>query len=629
MFVKQVVLQIIRIYIDKSFGFVETILKLQSLRPMLNHSESKFSALVDDRVTAINASRIKAMSPFLVAYAVFILLTDYVFQGVWSDEYLPYYRVLDIFFVAISFFSFYCYWVAKPSRCSHRRLIVRGLPFVVLIWSAIITGIEVNSLGVSTFILTLLVIVFLLYIDIKLSLLYFLGSGGVLLLSITLFGHLNKDVVPFLFMILPVFAFAILISWQNHKNKVNDIMSTEKILDLNMELQQIKDGLEDEVELRTHELLIAKQKAEESDKLKTAFLQNMSHEIRTPLNSICGFSEIIHASTQDEQTKTFSGIVLSSSNQLLSIVNDILTISAIETGQEELNLTEVDICDLINHLEKVFARQIVDKEVVVKVQVPDNHRNAIINADKTKLRQVLSNLLSNALKFTPSGSIEFGFKHDGEELTFFVKDTGIGIDKSKFNVIFSRFAQADETIQSVFGGTGLGLSISKGFVQLMGGRIWLESGLGKGTNFYFTIPYLPVAKEPTEKFANNQENISNQPVTILVAEDEEYNFIFLKELLTRWNFNVLHSRCGQEAIDMFKSEPNIGLVLMDIRMPVMNGYDAAKEIRAINPNIPIVAQTAYALVHERIKYGNAFDDYITKPIPKEKLAELFHRLKLL
>ncbi|MDD3688007.1 MAG: ATP-binding protein [Bacteroidales bacterium] len=569
------------------------------------------------------------MSPFLVAYAAFILLTDFVFQGVWSDEYLPFYRILDVVFAAISIFSVYCFWIPKPTSCSHRRLIVRGLPFVVLVWSAIITGIEVNNLGVSTFILTLLAIVFLLYINIKLSLLYFLGSGGALLLSITLLGHLNRDVIPLLFMLLPVFAFAILISWQNHKNKVNDIISTEKILDLNTELQQIKDGLEDEVEHRTHELLIAKQKAEESDKLKTAFLQNMSHEIRTPLNSICGFSEMIQSTVQDEQIKTFSSIVLSSSNQLLSIVNDILTISAIETGQEELNLTEVDICDLIFQLEKVFVQQVGVKDVAVSAHIPNNHQNTIIKADKTKLRQVLSNLLSNAVKFTPSGSIAFGFVEEGEELTFFVKDTGIGIDKNKFNVIFSRFAQADETIQSVFGGTGLGLSISKGFVELMGGRIWLESEVGKGTDFYFTIPYIPLVKEKIEGLGLIHENRSNQNISILVAEDEEFNFFFLKELLTMWNFNVLHARNGQETVEMCKSNSNIRLVLMDIRMPVMNGYDAAKEIRAINPDIPIVAQTAYALVHERIKYGNAFDDYITKPIPKEKLAELFQRLKLL
>lgn len=565
------------------------------------------------------------MSPFLVAYAAFILLTE----GVWSDEYLPFYRILDVVFAAISLFSMYCFWIAKPTSCSHRRLIVRVLPFVVLVWSAIITGIEVNNLGVSTFILTLLAIVFLLYINIKLSLFYFLGSGGALLLSITFFGHLNKDVIPFIFMLLPVFAFAILISWQNHKNKVNDIVSTEKILDLNMELQKIKDGLEDEVEHRTHELLVAKQKAEESDKLKTAFLQNMSHEIRTPLNSICGFSEMIQGIAQDEQIKTFSNIVLSSSNQLLSIVNDILTISAIETGQEELNLTEVDICDLLYQLEKVFAQQAGVKDVVVSAHIPNNYQNTIIKADKTKLRQVLSNLLSNAVKFTPSGSIAFGFVEEGEELTFFVKDTGIGIDKNKFNVIFSRFAQADETIQSVFGGTGLGLSISKGFVALMGGRIWLESEVGKGTDFYFTIPYIPVLKEKIEGLGLIHENRSNQNISILVAEDEEFNFFFLKELLTMWNFNVLHARNGQETVEMCKSNSNIRFVLMDIRMPVMNGYDAAKEIRAVNPDILIVAQTAYALVHERIKYGNAFDDYITKPIPKEKLAELFQRLKLL
>ena len=237
------------------------------------------------------------------------------------------------------------------------------------------------------------------------------------------------------------------------------------------------------------ELIAVKEKAEESDKLKTAFLQNMSHEIRTPLNSIIGFSERLNSSKVTKEKRQFyTDIIIKSGFQLLSVVSDILVISSIDTGQEQLNKESVCINTLISEVETIFKQQIDGKRVKLKTKKPIPKADAKILTDKTKLTQILTNLISNAIKFTPVGEIEFGYSIKNNELVFFVKDNGIGIDRSKHEIIFERFVQAEESIVIDYGGTGLGLSICKGFVELLGGKIWVESELGKGAKFYFTVP---------------------------------------------------------------------------------------------------------------------------------------------
>lgn len=382
--------------------------------------------------------------------------------------------------------------------------------------------------------------------------------------------------------------------------------------------------LNEELRQTNEELYRAKEKAEEGNQLKTAFLQNMSHEIRTPMNAIIGFSQLLNKQElEDEKRKDFTNIIINSTNQLLSIVNDVLTISSLETKQEKLTIQKVCINSILTELFTIFKGQADHHQLsfISKPQLDDAQSE--IFTDRTKLTQILSNLLANSLKFTKEGYVEFGYSLDNGELEFYVKDTGIGIQANMQEKIFERFNQADISISKKYGGTGLGLAISKAFVELLGGRIWVESEQGKGATFYFTIPYNPshsleevVVTTPPEK---------KQKATILVAEDEEYNYMLIAELLADTELKLIHSKNGEETVGICKENPEVNLILMDIKMPIMDGYTAAKEIKSFRPELPIVAQSAYAMEHEIEQYGNIFDDYITKPIKSEALQQSIKR----
>jgi len=371
------------------------------------------------------------------------------------------------------------------------------------------------------------------------------------------------------------------------------------------------------------ELIKAKEKAEESDRLKSAFLQNLSHEIRTPLNAICGFSGMLNKpELSEEKRKSFTSIIQTSSNQLLSIVSDILTISSLETKQEKINIDKVCVNNIIIDLLSIFKQQTKNQTISLYAKQALSDKQSEIYTDKTKITQILSNLISNALKFTHEGFIEFGYNLKSNELEFYVKDSGIGIKPELQEKIFERFRQADLSINKKYGGTGLGLSISKGFAELLGGKIWVNSEIDKGSTFYFTIPYKPV-NEAVTKIDNNQETqkqTNNKPI-ILVAEDEEFNFLYIEELLIEFDYQLIHAKDGQETVDIFKTNLNISLILMDIKMPIMDGHTAAKIIKEQKPNLPIVAQSAYALEHEIERFVGIFDDYLTKPINETDLKQ--------
>ncbi len=373
------------------------------------------------------------------------------------------------------------------------------------------------------------------------------------------------------------------------------------------------------------ELIKAKEKAEESDRLKSAFLQNMSHEIRTPLNAISGFSDLLNEQDiSKEKLGRFVSIIQNSSQQLISIVTDILTISSLETNQEKLNLSKVCINNEIEELLLIFKQQALNHNISLQAKYELSDNQSEIYTDKTKIIQVITNLLTNALKFTNEGFVEFGYNVKDKELEFYVKDSGIGIDLEFHEYIFERFRQAGKSINKLYGGTGLGLAISKAFVELLGGKIWVESELEKGSTFYFTIPYNAVNEENITSNTNQKKQIKDSN-TILVAEDEEFNFLFINELLKRMNLKVIHAKDGNEAIEIFKTNPDIDMILMDIKMPNMTGDVAAKIIKEINTEIPIVAQTAYALENEQAKYKEIFDDYITKPINKDILKYTIYK----
>ncbi|MFD1293087.1 PAS domain S-box protein [Lutibacter holmesii] len=374
-----------------------------------------------------------------------------------------------------------------------------------------------------------------------------------------------------------------------------------------------------------NELKLALAKAQESDRLKSSFLANMSHEIRTPMNGIIGFSELfLNPELSYAERKEYAKIVINSSKQLLSIVNDILDISKIEAGVVKLNYENVNVNELLHNLETFYAPKAKKSNLKLTCVKGLKNSESNIKIDKTKLNQVITNLVSNAFKFTNKGSIEFGYELIDGFLRFYVKDTGVGIDKKQHDVIFDRFIQVDEDYSKQSKGTGLGLAISKRFVELFKGEIWLNSSK-EGTTIFFTVPYTKVKETIVRSVVDKKVKIveSNIEISILVAEDEEYNLLYINELFSKTNYKVIEAENGLEAVEMAKKHPEIKLILMDIKMPIMNGIEAMKEIKQIRPNIPIVALSAFAMESDKENaLENGFDGYVSKPIDKKILFDL-------
>jgi PAS domain S-box-containing protein len=375
------------------------------------------------------------------------------------------------------------------------------------------------------------------------------------------------------------------------------------------------------------ELKKALTKAQESDKLKSSFLANMSHEIRTPMNGIIGFSELfLDTELSYADRKRYANIVVNSSKQLLTIVNDILDISKIEAGVVKLNYQSTNINHLIDDLHEFYNQVAKDNKLYLNVKKGLDSAKSFIEIDGPKLNQVLTNLLSNSFKFTEKGGVEFGYElKDANTLLFFVKDTGIGIDNELHAVIFDRFMQANLNLSKQSKGTGLGLAISKKFVELFNGEIWIDSN-EKGTTIYFTIPYLKSKEKPITTVVEqkiSQIPIENMELTILIAEDEEYNMLYMNELFSNSKINIIEAFNGLEAVELAKSNPDIDLILMDIKMPIMNGIEAMNEIKKIKPNIPIIALSAFAMESDKeTALKNGFDEYLSKPIDRKKLFAL-------
>ena len=376
-----------------------------------------------------------------------------------------------------------------------------------------------------------------------------------------------------------------------------------------------------------HELKLAKSKAEESDKLKTAFLQNMSHEIRTPLNGIIGFSKLLlKENISKDEIEEFTTNMQKSGNRLIDIVNNVLDISKIETGQVEINYKTFSLDSLMVDLYQIFSPMAELKDLTFSVHFGPAYDNLTIISDQLKLNQILNNLIDNAIKFTKSGSIDFGYNIIEGSLQLFVKDTGIGLSLENQEIIFDRFSQVETSLSRGFEGAGLGLAICKGLVELLGGSIRVESQLNIGSCFYVTIPYI----SQTEGFKSNKNEIIN-PIksiksTILIVDDDDTSIKYLWNLLKKYNPLILKAENGLQAVEIFKSNPDIDLVLMDIKMPVMDGYEATRQIKKIKPEIPIIAQTAYAFVEEKERIlAVGCDDYISKPIDSVLLIKLIEK----
>lgn len=373
----------------------------------------------------------------------------------------------------------------------------------------------------------------------------------------------------------------------------------------------------------------AKIAAEESDRLKTAFLANMSHEIRTPMNSIVGFSNLlIETGLEDEKRDEYLRHILRSSNLLLNLIDDIIDISKIEAGQLSVNFAESKINPILHEVYHVFEDAKKNPQVKINLLLPPESERYTFITDPLRLRQILSNLVGNALKFTEKGVVEIGYtiRKEGSNpvIEFFVKDTGIGIPKEKQELIFERFRQVDDGRTRKYGGTGLGLSISRRLVELLNGSLRVESEPGSGSVFYFTLPYESRADQDEDSF--EQFSISDykwNDRTILIAEDENSNYELVKATIGRTNVNIIRAVNGEQAVKIVRNAKRIDLVLMDIRMPKMNGYEATGIIKALKPNLPVIAFTAYAMAEDESKSLKAgCDFYISKPIKPLKLLNI-------
>jgi PAS domain S-box-containing protein len=378
------------------------------------------------------------------------------------------------------------------------------------------------------------------------------------------------------------------------------------------------------------ELITAKEKAEESDRLKSAFLANISHEIRTPMNGILGFSELLkEPDLTGEERENYIGMIHQSGHRMLHLLNELIEISRIEAGERTLYIKETQLNEILNDL-YVFYREETEKNGLLLSCVPGlPDAESVIFTDGPKLKQVLINLIQNALKFTHAGKVDFGYQRKDDMLEFFVIDSGIGIQADVKDKIFERFRQADNALTRKYEGAGLGLSISRAYVEMLGGTIRVESEPGDGSSFYFTLPFHPSCSgKPQFVPADIHEPFLFSPnLTLLIAEDDYASSLLLKQILKGENITILHAGNGQEAVELVKLRPEINLVLMDIKMPLMNGFEATRHIRCLRPDVPIIAQTAFASKEDREKAAEAgCDAFISKPIKKNELLELMQML---
>ena len=370
------------------------------------------------------------------------------------------------------------------------------------------------------------------------------------------------------------------------------------------------------------ELENARLKAEESDRLKTSFLANMSHEIRNPMNGIIGFAGFIKEDlTSPQERVRYAEIIEKNAQYLMNIINDIVDIAKIESGHDKVIYDTMSISELINDLNTLFYEQTLQKTLELHFGSLVTYEHDYIITDPQKLRQILFNLINNAVKFTDSGSVTVQVRKSENNLLFTIKDTGIGIRPTEINSIFERFKQSFEIKYKTYGGTGLGLSISRAYAELLGGTIEVKSELGKGSTFTLSLPYYPAERTATideteEMKVKNFVEPNWSGKTILVAEDEPVNMMYIKIALKNTNVAIISAETGADAVNKFEANPNVDLILMDIKMPEMDGFEASHLIRKKSSGVPIIALSGHAMVEQKKLDQAGFSDLISKPVKK-------------
>lgn len=384
------------------------------------------------------------------------------------------------------------------------------------------------------------------------------------------------------------------------------------------ELSMNKATLEQTVVERTKELILAKEKAEESDRLKTSFITNMSHEIRTPLNAIVGFSSMINdPEFSEDEKQEFRQNIMRSSETLTLLVDDILDLSLIETGQIQISPVSFSLNSFLSDIYAEYKVHPNAKHIEVILKNHSEGEDLYLFYDVERVKQVLNNLFSNACKFTEKGFVEIGFSHDKTRAEFYVKDTGIGISDKNIDVIFNRFRKIEDNTTKLYRGNGLGLAVSLEFAKIMDGRLWVESEVNNGSIFYFQLPFVEGRRDLGGKKVSDSPILMNkfEGKKVLVVEDEETNYQLIEKILRPTGCEIIWTENGKKAVELFKANNTFDIVLMDLKMPVMDGYTACKHIKELFPNQKILAVTAYAFKSDHEKIANTgFNGYVAKPL---------------
>ncbi|MBN1950695.1 MAG: tetratricopeptide repeat protein [Bacteroidales bacterium] len=432
--------------------------------------------------------------------------------------------------------------------------------------------------------------------------------------------------IVYYILLFVIVMISVIIYMAYRKKKSEEVKMHSSKLDLENVL------LEKDKELEAQ--IMERKIAVESDKLKSAFLANMSHELRTPMNAIIAFSNFLREPDLPEPKKEeYLDHITSAGDSLLHLIDDIIDIAKLESNQLKISIGPVNISRMLRELKKVFLKLKTKNNYSANlVLTMDKHYDYIVNTDVLRVKQILNNLIDNAFKYTRRGVVEFGATHNEDGLLFFVRDTGIGIAPEKLGKIFDRFQQIDSELNRKYGGTGLGLAISKNLAELLGGKIWVESEQGMGSVFYVQIPAnnfrkVEVLPDPnTSSRLVTENNYNWQTKTILIAEDEDLNYRVLDSCLSKTHARILRAEDGESAVRICSQE-KVDLVLMDIQMPQMDGFEATQKIKSININLPVIAQTSFAMANEKERCIDVgCDEYITKPLDLEKLLAIIQKL---